>query len=192
MGSTLTVVFTGVIAAATVVYVVLTKRLWEETKKSAEAAKVSADAAKLSAEAAKKSADIDAALHRPYLGVSVLTRHNDYNQEMWAIRCCVKNYGTIPASGVRASVTFNGRLTGSGGPLCDGSEILPQAEVERFIEIRADRKERDLLHAGEPMAAHVEVTYDAPVGTRYTHKAAFPYDKTTQNFRRDRSETTAA
>ena len=185
MGSTLTVVFTGVIAAATVVYVILTKRLWEETKKSAEAAK-------LSAEAAKKSADIDAALHRPYLGVSVLTRHNDYNQEMWAIRCCVKNYGTIPASGVRASVTFNGRLTGSGGPLCDGSEILPQAEVERFIEIRVDRKERDLLHAGEPMAAHVEVTYDAPVGTRYTHKAAFPYDKTTQNFRRDRSETTAA
>jgi hypothetical protein len=196
MGSTLTGISTGVIAvatvvnaAATVVYVVLTRRLWKETKKSTEAAKASADAAKLSAEAAKESADIEAALHRPYLGVSVL-RHNDYNQERWAIRCCVKNYGTIPASGVRASVAFEGRLTGAGGLLFDRSEIFPLAEVERFIEIPVDRGEQDLLHSGEPMAAQVEVTYDAPGGTQYTHKAAFPYDRTAQNFRLGRSETT--
>ncbi len=40
--------FTVVIAAATVAYVVLTKRLWHETNKSADAAKKSADAAQQS------------------------------------------------------------------------------------------------------------------------------------------------
>jgi len=191
MTNVLMVTFSGVIAVATVVYVIFTKRLWEETKRSAHAAKLSADAAKDSAEATKRSAEIDAALHRPYVAVSTFLRYSAYNQDTWANECCLQNYGTLPASSVRASVTFDGRLAGSGGPVCEASEILPQAQVERIFEIRVNRNERDLLQAGEPMAAHVEMTYDAPGGARYKHKADFPYDKTTRNFRRDRSETAA-
>lgn len=192
MSNALMVVFTGVIAVATVVYAVVTFFLWRATKRSADAAKESADSAKLSAEAGKKSADIDAALHRPYLGVYELRRHNDYNVDMWAIRWCVKNYGTLPAAETRidVSVERDGRGDFGRGPVCNDWEILPQAELEGFLQIRVDRDARDQISSGEPMVAHVKITYRAPGGTGYTHIADFAYDRTTRNFRPDRSKTT--
>lgn len=113
-----------VIAIATAVYVVVTCFLWRATKRSA-------DAAKLAADAAKKSADIGAALHRPYLGVPILTRHNDYNTEMWAIRWQVKNFGTLPASDAICRLEFlrNGKAHGNQtvrGPW----EMFPQSDTE--------------------------------------------------------------
>ncbi len=192
MSNALTVVFTGVIAVATVVYAVVTFFLWRATKRSADAAKESADSAKLSAEAAKKSADISAALHRPYLGVSLLERHNDYGADMWAIRLCVKNYGTLPAAETRVDVSVerDGRGDYGRGPVCTDWEILPQAELEGFLQISIDRQTRDQISGGEPMVAHVKITYRAPGGAGYTHNAKFAYDRTTKNFRPDRSETT--
>ena len=195
MATVLMVVFTGIIALATVWYVVVTTRLWKETRRSADAAKSSAEAAKLSAEAAKASADTDAALHRPYLGVSVLQRHTQYGAGMWAIRCRVKNYGTLPACAVSVHVDVDRRGQGQygSGPLCNAWEMLPQAELEDFLQFRVDADAFTRLSNGEwPMIAHVEVKYNAPTGTRYTHIAEFAFDRTTQNFRPESSETKAA
>jgi len=174
-----------VIAIATVVYASITCCLWRATKRSSDAAKKSADAA-------KKSADMSAAVHRPYLGVSVLERHNDYNQDMWAIRYCVKNYGTLPAYDVGAWIVIDRQGQGSygEGPMCKGCEILPQAELEGFLQIRVDADTRARLWSGDwPMIARVEIVYLAPGGARYTHDATFAYDRTTQNFKPQRSET---
>ena len=63
--STLTVIFTGVIAFATVAYCVATIFLWRATDKTAQAA--------------KQSGDIAASLHRPYIGVTRFERTNDFN-----------------------------------------------------------------------------------------------------------------
>lgn len=183
---------TVVIAIATVAYVVVTIFLWRVTKRSADAAKIAADAAKLSAEAAKKSADIDAAIHRPYLGVSELTRHNDWNADLWTIGCRVKNYGTLPATGARIDVVVGRRAGESdygGGPICDHAEMLPQAEVTTFLNVGLDKRTHGLLSQGEPMIAQVTINYFGPGVTRYTLTARFPYDMRTQNFKVEGSET---
>jgi hypothetical protein len=187
MANTLVVCFTGVIALATVAYVVVTAFLWKATKQSADAAKASADAA-------KKSVDIDAALHRPYLGVSLFRRHNDRNAELWAIHCAVRNYGTLPAREVRVEIVVDrdGRGDFGRGPVCTGWELLPEAEVDGFVQISVDRTARELLPKGEAgIAGHVMVSYAAPGGRAFTHRADFPYDRTTDNFKPERAETTA-
>jgi hypothetical protein len=201
MANTLVVWLTGVIALAIVAYVVVTALLWRATKQSADAAKASADAAKLSADAAsvsadaaKKSADISSALHRPYLGVCLFRRHNDFSSEPWAVHCSVRNYGTLAARDVRVEVAVDrdGRGDFGRGLVCTGWEIAPGAEVSGFLLVSIDRTTRELLPKGEaPMAGHVRVDYSAPDGRSFTHSADFPYNRTTQNFRPERSETTA-
>jgi len=184
MANALIIAFTGIIAASTVAYVIVNVFLWRATKRSADAAKVSADAA-------KKSADISAALHRPYLGVPVLQRHNDYNEDMWVIRCRVKNYGTLPAAEVKTLVVIrrDGGSYGEGS-LYSACEILPQAELEGFLPIRVDADTRARLSRADwPMIANVEIKYLAPGGARCTHNAKFAYDRTTLNFRPETSET---
>jgi hypothetical protein len=215
MQNALMLVFNATIAVATVAYVILTRRLWRATKQSADAAKASADAAKLSADAAnvtadaaklsadaasvtadaaRRSADLGAALHRPHLGVSLFQRHNAYDAEQWAIRCCVRNYGTLAGREVRVEVAIDrdGRGDFGRGMVCAGWEIPPGAEVGGFLVIRMDRTTRELLPKGEAgMAGHVEVNYAAPDGRSFTHSADFTYDRTTQDFRPERSETVA-
>lgn len=186
---------TVVIAVATVAYVVVTVFLWRVTKNSADAAKTAADAAALSAQAAKKSADIDAALHRPYLGVSELRRHNDWNADSWAIRCSVKNYGTLPASKVKIDIAIGQQPSGTSygaGPICDNAEVFPQAELGGFLNIGVDKRTHGRLSQGDPMVAEVTINYFGPKEARYTHIARFSYDMRTQNFRVDDSETSGS
>ena len=187
------VVFTGIIAFATTVYALVSIALWRSTRAAANAAKASADAAKVSADAAKRSADIDAAVHRPYLGVSVLERNNDFGQDMWAICCRVKNYGTLPAAEVKTLVVIHRQGGSYGeGSLYSGCEILPQADLQGSLQIRVDADTRAMLSRADwPMIANVEIKYLAPGGARYTHNAKFAYDRTTQNFRPETSETIA-
>jgi hypothetical protein len=193
MQNVLMLAFTGIIAVATVWYAVVTRRLWTETKRSADAAKASADAAKVSADAATRSANVTAALHRPYLGVSALRRDNDYNADMWVIRCCVKNYGTLPAAETRVEVSVerDGHGDFARGPVSSGWEILPQGEFSGFLQFGIGQKTRNEISAAEPMVARVKITYLAPGGTRCTHNAKFLYDRTTRNFRPGPSETNA-
>lgn len=192
MSNAFMALFTGVIATATLVEAVVTVLLWRATRRSADAAKASADAAKISADAAKKSADIDAALHQPYLGVSLFKRDNDYNLELWAIRCGVKNYGTLPARDVRVEVVVDrdGQGDFGRGSVCIGWELLPNAELEGFVRVRVDRDAHDQLWRGETsMAGHVRASYVGPEGKGFVLRAKFAYDRTTQNFKADASET---
>lgn len=185
MNNALMAIFTGIIAVATVAYVIVTCRLLKATKKSA-------DAAKLTAEAAKRSADTDAAVHRPYLGVSELKRHNEWNAVMWAIRCCIRNYGTLPASKVKVDIAVGqnpGDTFYGGGSICNDAEILPQAELTGFLNIRVEKSTHALLSNGQAMIARITVRYRAPDGGPRVHTAMFSYDMATQNFKVDGSET---
>ena len=118
--------------------------------------------------------------------------HNDFNADLWAIRWVVKNYGTLPASDVNVEVVLDrdGHGDFGGGPVCRGWEMLPQAQLEGFVQIRVDRDARDQLTHGEtPMVGHVKVTYLSPGASRFTHSADFAFDRTTQNFKPNRPET---
>ncbi len=185
MTDVLMVVFNGVIAIATTAYVIFTRRLWKETKESA-------DAARTSAEAAKRSAEIDAALHRPYLGVSQFLRHNDFNADRWAVRWVVKNYGTLPACDVKVEIAIDrdGRGDFARGPVCQSWELFPQAALEGTFGVPLDQVTRAALVKHEPaIAGHVSVKYTSPEGKCFRHTADFAYDPAAQNFRPDRSQT---
>ncbi len=192
MTSTLSAILTGVIAFANVAYVVISVLLWRATKRSADAAKNSADAARHIAEGAKKAAELNAALHRPYLGVPLLTLHNRYDAEKWAIRWEVKNFGTLPARNVTIHVQLNRNGKPFGNPVVRGPcEILPQSSVESFLaDVPVDRETRDKLQRDDwSLAAEVRVEYAVPSGPSYLHAAVFVYDRKEQNFRPERSET---
>jgi hypothetical protein len=183
---------TLVIAVATVTYVVVTAFLWRETKNSADAAKSAADAARLSAEASKKSADIDAELHRPFLGVSVFRRQNDLNSDTWAIHWAAKNYGTLPALDVKIEVVVDRNEQGEFGREvgCSGWEMLPQADLGGSLGIKLDGATRSALFRGDlPMAGHVNITYRSFSGAPFIHRADFAYDPASQNFKPKSSQS---
>ena len=114
--------FTFVIAVATVFYVVYTRRLWAETKKSADAANASAEAAKENAEAsrvaaeiAKKSADLALEMQQPMVEVSAMgfakfpnapAAFNPLSFGRLDLQVTLKNYGTLRA----ANVAVDGRV----------------------------------------------------------------------------------
>jgi hypothetical protein len=80
-------IFTGVIALATLVYVVLTLLLWKQTKAAAEAAKISANAAQSSAQTLGN-------LYRPFLSVaSIRIRKQPPSADAWMIDWTLKNFG---------------------------------------------------------------------------------------------------
>jgi len=200
MGNTLVVWFTAVIAFATVAYAAVTYLLWKATRRSADAARASADAAMLSAsaafataETARRSAELDFALHRPHLAVSVFQRYNDYNAKLWAVQCKVRNYGTLTAHEVRVEVAVDrdGRGEFGRGVVCTAWELAPAAEIEGAIEIGIDQVTRDLLPKGEArIGGHVQITYAAPDGRSFSYRADFPYERSSQNFKPERAETT--
>lgn len=194
MSNAFMLLFTGLIAVATVAYVVVTCSLLRATKRSADAAKESADAAKLSAEAAKKSADIDAALHRPYLGVPEFKIHNAYDADIWAVRCEVRNFGTLPAAQVeyRVDIRRNGAPLGNPVQRTD-CEIFPASAMTDFAQLCIDRNTRENLHTGNwILTGQVEIKYCAPEGTAYNHTAVFVFDRERQDFRPQSSKTASA
>jgi hypothetical protein len=181
IGSILTEVSTAIIAVATVVYVVFTIGLWRETKKSADAAKT--------------SADMGAALHRPYLGVPVLTLYNSPNPGSWVVRWEVKNFGTLPACDVRIQIRH--LLNGCDqGPRFDQGpcEIFPGSTVQGFVQnIPVDgRALNSLLNGNWKLVAEATVSYAQSADRSWTHTSVFVFDGKMANFRLERSRTSSS
>ena len=167
----------------------------DAAKASADAANLSAEAAKVSADAARRSADIDAALQRPYLGVSLSSGITTttrtcglFNSRRTKLRdaCCARGKGRVRCRSRRARGFREGR----------GVHRTGNSPRERrlMVPYRSASTEppAELLPKGEAVVAgHVMVSYSAPEGRAFTHRADFPYGRITQNFKPERAETTA-
>jgi len=117
MATWLNIAFTFVIAVATVAYVLFTRRLWQETKKSADAATKAADAATAAA-----------TIYRPYIGLVCIGQPNDPHNKWWTFKFSLQNYGNSPA--VSVSAKFELMLSGETiASLNDpkSAEIFPQS-----------------------------------------------------------------
>ena len=186
VGVVLTVLFTAVIAAATVVYVVFTRRLWKATSMTAEAAKLSADAARESADLARKSFE---ALHRPYLGVAEVRRASDPHDSYWQILFEVRNYGTLPAADTKVSVeVYWGSATELSQPAIQIGEVQPQAGLSRTVWGKLSDAALSAVERGE-LGVKVEVSYQGVGPSRYVHRAHFLYSRRLQGFEPRFSET---
>lgn len=163
-------IFTGVIAAATLVYVGCTILLWRATRDAAQAATVSADAA-------RKSADFLAALNRPYMGVhrvAFTSGPSSQNGPVWQISWEIKNFGTLPALGVEGKVEL---LIGDTIQFAElgpkSAEVFPQSEPVPTVMIYKleEPYRRPVIHGDDPLTVRVHISYRASDGQRYTHRA---------------------
>ena len=187
--------FTGVIAVATLAYVVVTFLLWKATKRSADAAKAAADAAKKSADTATDSARLAresyTALHRPYLGVSKVEREMPPHDPHWQVNIELENYGTLAATDVKVIVQhsqaggqFHGEDTQS---TC---EILPKASVSHRVVFELDKQTQLDMNAGRPnVQVKIGVHYGVTGGGRWQHFACFRYVHRTRTFEISHSKT---
>ena len=177
--SILTVVFTGTIAVATVVYVLLTRKLWKATKQSA-------DAATDSAVAARKTAELLIALHRAYVGVSSINHAlSDLSGQHWKVTWEVQNFGTLPAS--RVEITFTALINDRVfcrdpfRPLLEllSAQVLP---VERHFSLNAEDREA-VLNGKENLFVSLTVEYSIPPSDdRITYRADYSYDRPLNRF----------
>jgi hypothetical protein len=172
-------VFGGVIAAATVAYVICTIALWRSTKRAANAAMISAEAAMKSADAAagmaaagKRSADVMAGLHRPFMGISKL-QLADRNTRTWRIVLSIRNYGTLPAMsvGVLAEYYLNRSPLGSTTD-SSSTEIFPGAEYEYLLEYAFSEQDYQfLMSSNEILIIRVRITYGGPDNRPFEYAA---------------------
>ena len=188
MANWISAVFTIVIAAATVVYVIFTQKLWQETKRSA-------DAAKDSAEAAKVAAEISATLHRPFMGLHRAALQNGDNWQHdpgWRISWGVSNFGTLPAIDVetRMALCLGDRLLyeelGTGG-----AEVFPQADpLESITVMNWKNEDRDrALSGSDSVVLRVRITYASPSGQKFKHTANAKFDRGFGTFTISQSKT---
>jgi len=190
--ATVSAFFTGVIAVATILYLIFTVALWRATKKAADAATDSAGAAKVSADAAKQSADIAARLNRPYIGVSRLDRRND-DSRTWVIAWAVRNFGSLPAVNVDATIAFKvgPNSWSKGGPA--SAECFPQADAETLSTILLSEMENlEVVSGNYILEVCIQVKYAGADGSQYFHSAEPQYRHDTKTFAILRSQTQPA
>lgn len=182
--------FTVVIAVATICYVVLTKRLWQETKNSA-------DAAAQAARAAITSANLTVELHRPYMALQSVTlrnvSHPNQNWRLanaWFIDWSIANLGTLPAHHVHAKLELRSHDTPKVDEGPYDAEVYPQSQsLTRTTHLLVNPisvQKGSTVHS-----AHVVIEYAAPAGHRYRHTAQASFDKNHGIFSITESKTEA-
>lgn len=189
---TVSAVFTGVIAASTVVSLIVNVLLWRTTRKAAnaatnaaEAANKSANAATQQAEASRKSLEISAALNRPYIGVSKFERVSDRNFSLWVVVWVMKNFGSLPAINVNASVEMS-----SEGPslqadrATESAEMFPQAEVQTRTLIQLEDV-RPVIDGNKIVSGRIRISYEASNEQRYEFIANIRYEHSKDRFTMD-------
>jgi orotidine-5'-phosphate decarboxylase len=163
------------------------------TKIAAEAAKANADAAKASADAAKSSADMAAQLNRPFVGLSQLLVVSDWRASgAWDVVWALKNFGTLPAIRVDASMDWN-TGPGLGGPVSGphSAELLPQAEMPLKALFGIGMSHDKVLKGQQTLEAHIAITYSSTDGRRYEHSADARWNHETAAFTILNSDTQA-
>ncbi len=164
-----TAALTAVIAVATIVYVRLTARLWKETKRSAEAATVAALAA-------KKSAEVAAALHRPFMGLALVSHEGGRGTDSWELHFVLKNYGTMPALNVGLLMDFfadTSRFAQKTEPT--SVQIFPGAQVESKVRLNMHPHRIPIQEGTEKLRIVVHVPYQAEDGRHFEYSAEVSY-----------------
>jgi hypothetical protein len=174
----LNAVFTFVIASATIAYVILTKRLWKETKRTAEAAVRSADATTIAANAARASADAAriaaetaSQMQRPFLGLVDGSLENNPNDQYWRFPLTVRNHGVVPA--VQVTARFQFRI---GGTVVlekvdpNSAEIFPASNHHVIIAGNVG-KENLVRIVGGHLILNTTIHYAAPDGRKFVYEA---------------------
>ncbi|HEV2287401.1 MAG TPA: hypothetical protein VGR81_00445 [Candidatus Acidoferrales bacterium] len=152
--------FTFVIALATILYVVYTRSLWNETKKSA-------DAAKTAAEAAKTSADIAAAMYGPIIQVAklgfarspaTLINSNLLVNSSFDLQITFKNYGSVSAL---ADLDIKAGLRSRQGNrmIKEGFELAAGSECPISISVRIQPEDLTQIQKGEIYSVNITCTY---------------------------------
>ena len=186
-----TAIFTAVIAVSTVVYTIITRRLWKATKQSVEASRKSVEIAEKTFEAS----------HRPYLGIQRILRQTPPEDPHWWIVVTVRNFGTLPAPDVemKAEVQIDGKLVGKKHfipPLGGEMHVIPPLELfpgapyrwilQNIFPVGASEK----VKAGvEALTIRVTVTYPIPPDVRCEHVALIKYIAGVREFRLQTSST---
>lgn len=195
--------WTDPLVILTFAYVICTLALWWTTRRAANAAKESADAAKESADAtketaeeSKRSADLLAELNRPYMGVHHVEfttgAQGQNHPDVWQITWAIRNFGTLPAQGVKAEVqllvgetpqfTWSGPLAAEVFPLSD-----PVSTVTNF-EFRGALRAAAMNGTFVPMI-RIRIEYAASGGQRYNHRADWKFNRGYGTFSVVNSET---
>jgi hypothetical protein len=163
--------FTVVIAVATIYYVRLTAKLWQETRKSA-------DAATKSAEAAKQSAQVAATLYRPIIGLESDPIASLGSPRIWIIPVALRNYGTLPATHLNASFEFHTEspqesrflLQTINGP--ESAEIPPHSAYETDLRPGlSDHTQSQVATKQKKLILTLKAAYSAPDGRKFEYTA---------------------
>lgn len=172
-----TAVFTGVLTAATIFYVIYTRRLWHETMKSA-------DAAMRASLAAKQSADAVVELNRPMVGIAevALLGFPDVARNVSAvvpgvrqIVVTLKNYGATYAKHIDVEwtsfmqATNETRNRGNHGPL----DIAQGASVPINLSVRFSNEDATrIAGGGDNYKIQIQAEYSTPDGkSRWRYNA---------------------
>ncbi len=187
---------TAVIAIATIIYVVYTRGLWRETKKSADAAKRAADAATASAEAtrvtaqaAKTSADITAAMHQPVIEIANVEfaklqgapiNYNPLAAGLLDLQITLKNYGLASAFNVEVDIRAGVRNRKNNRMPKSGMQLAPSSECPISISVTIPPEDFKRIREGEIYSVDITCTYTTPDGQkryRYeTERVLSPHD----------------
>jgi len=113
--------------------------------------------------AAKKSADIQAALHRPLLGLEPPTVNADINAEVWTIGLTIKNHGSLAALNSTMIFEFlindNARFTSA---RTRPVEIFPQDAHTVTADFTWDSSARlSVLRGESTFKISVKIAYDS-------------------------------
>jgi hypothetical protein len=192
---TVSAIFIGVIAALTVVSLIVNVLLWRTARKAAnaatsaaEAANKSANAATQQAEASRKSLEIGAALNRPYMGISKFERVSDRNSSLWVVLWVIKNFGSLPAMKVNASIETSSDGTNfQADRATESAEMFPQTEVQTRTVIQFEDV-RPIIEGEKIVSGRIRISYEAPNGQRFEFSANIRYEHSKDRFTMD-SET---
>lgn len=192
---TVSTIFTGVIAFATVVSLIVNVLLWRTTRKAAnaatsaaEAANKSADAATQQAEVSRRTLEISAALNRPYMGVSKFERVSDRNSPLWVVVWVIRNFGSLPAIKVNASLEMSADgMNLQADRATESAEMFPQAEAQTRTQFQFEDV-RPIIEGNKIVSGHIRISYEAPNGQRYEFIAKIRYGHSKDRFTMD-SET---
>jgi multidrug efflux pump subunit AcrA (membrane-fusion protein) len=145
----------------------------EIARAQADATRKSADAATEAALAAKRSAEIAASLHRPFVGLSKAHLQSGWGKRTWEIAFTLRNYGTLPALDVGATIEViieNASRANMREP--KSFEVFPSAESAIVFKFDMGEPDRPSVHdETKKLRIAVRISYRAEDGRHFEYLA---------------------
>jgi hypothetical protein len=162
----------------------------ENARKQVEAAVKSAEAGIEAALASKKSADILASLHRPFMGLKMVSlRAGGLGADLWVIAFVLRNFGTLPALDVGVTIEFFAANTSFAKIKEPTSvQIFPSYETETIIQQMIARRV-EIQTGAEKLRIDFRMPFRAEDGRYFEYNAQVSYNHKLNAFDIEKSET---